>query len=78
MQEMLEDGLRLLLESKESTKPHPLPVVAPKPANARWHGMLDEILADKEERIGIEKNLQWAVDSIRKKTGPKSKHASRS
>lgn len=72
---MLEDGLRLLLDAKVDAKPHPLPVVAPKAVNARWHALLDEILADKEERIGIEKNLQWAVDWIHKKTGAKRKPA---
>lgn len=74
VQEMLEEGLGLLLEGRETAaKPHALPLVAVKPINARWHAMLDEILADKEERIGIEKNLQWAVDSIRKKGGVKRK-----
>lgn len=57
-----------------------VPTAIPKlDKNQAWHDMLDEILGDRQERVGIEKNLQWAIDSIRSKKGvvsePKRKQA---
>lgn len=42
-------------------------------ANRIWHMRLEEILAEPSERVGIEKNLLWAVDSIRGRKGPRRK-----
>lgn len=44
-----------------------------KRGDQQWHDWLDEVLADQEERVGIEKNLKWAIDSIRNNKSGKKK-----
>lgn len=43
----------------------------------KWHGYLDEVLKDPEERIGIEINLKWAVREVRSKRRESGRRKSR-
>ena len=44
-------------------------------ANERWHKMLDEVLdhGTERDRVGIQSNLEWAVNAIRSAGPPKRK-----
>jgi lipoate-protein ligase A len=35
--------------------------------NIPWHEKLEEVLNDPDEKIGIQKNLEWAENSVRQK-----------
>ena len=45
--------------------------------NRAWHDRLELVLNDKDEALGIQKNLEWAESTVRnKQTRPAGKRAS--
>ena len=46
-----------------------------RPANIEWHDRLEIVLNDPDEAMGIQKNLEWAVKTVKEKPPPK-KHRS--
>lgn len=45
--------------------------------NQRWHDELEIILNDPEERGGIEANLRWGAEAVRRKRRPKVANSGR-
>jgi len=61
----------------EATDPPAAPVIAPIPyrvEHQRWHDILERVLEDDDEKLGIMKNLEWAEAAINAK-GPTKKRA---
>jgi hypothetical protein len=75
-QTVVYDALMKHIDSEKVVTEAPKPPPQ-KAADQKWHDMLAEVLADSVDRIGIEKNLEWACTAVRQRRPRPATHEHR-